>query len=145
MRPVLPDVDALVTDALRAGLSGATVCVLWPDDWPDRLPLVVAHRVPGGSSNPLGIDVALVDVQCAAPDRRDASSLARVARVVLAEACRNQFRGPDGYLSRFEDVTGPAEIRTGTPAAGPDLFRFQATYRVTARPLQHRKTLHGAH
>ncbi|ANZ19951.1 hypothetical protein ACH4YO_19220 [Streptomyces noursei] len=135
MRPVLPDVDALVVDALRTGLSGATVRVVWPEDWADRLPLVVARRVPGGSSNPLGVDVALIDVQCAAPDRRDASRLARTARVALAEACRDQFRGADGYLSRFEDVSGPAEIRVGEPAAGPDLFRFQATYRVTARPI----------
>ncbi|UQA94929.1 phage tail termination protein [Streptomyces halobius] len=135
MRPVLPDVDALVGDALRHGLSAATVRVAWPDDWADRLPLVVARRVPGGSSNPLGIDVALIDVQAAAMDRREASRLARVARVVLADACRGQYRGTDGYLSRFEDVSGPAEIRTGEPTAGPDLFRFQATYRVTARPI----------
>ncbi|MFF2808639.1 hypothetical protein ACFVT2_15980 [Streptomyces sp. NPDC058000] len=135
MRPVLPDMDALVTDALRAGLSGATVRVLWPDDWADRLPLIVARRVLGGSSNPLGIDMALIDVQCAAPDRRDASRLARTARVALAEACRAQFRGADGYLIRFEDVSGPAEIRVGQPQPCPHLFRFQATYRVTARPL----------
>ncbi|MER7984226.1 hypothetical protein ABTY53_01270 [Streptomyces noursei] len=127
--------DALVIDALRQGLSGATVRVVWPDGWADRLPLVVARRVPGGTANPQGIDVALIDVQCAAPDRRGASRLARTARVVLAEACRAQFRGADGYLSRFEDVSGPAEIRVGAPQAGPDLFRFQATYRVTARPI----------
>ncbi|MEU7636562.1 MULTISPECIES: hypothetical protein [unclassified Streptomyces] len=135
MRPVLPDVDALVTDALRQGLSGATVRVGWPADWADRLPLVVARRVSGGTATPQGIDVALIDVQCAAVDRRDASRLARTARVALAEGCRAQFRGVDGYLSRFEDVSGPAEIRVGDPPAGPDLFRFQATYRVTARPL----------
>ncbi|MFE0187739.1 hypothetical protein [Streptomyces sp. NPDC058989] len=127
--------DALVVDALRDGLSGATVRVAWPDDWADRLPLVVARRVPGGSSNPLGIDVALIDVQAAATDRREASRLARVARVVLANACLKQRQGADGYLSRFEDVTGPVEIRTGEPTAGPDLFRFQATYRVICRPL----------
>ncbi|MGG7570377.1 hypothetical protein [Streptomyces sirii] len=126
--------DALVVDALRDGLTNAAVRVAWPDDWADRLPLVVARRVPGGSANPLGIDMALIDVQCAATDRREASRLARVARVVLADACVKQWHGPDGYLSRFEDVTGPAEIRTGEPTAGPDLFRFQATYRVTARP-----------
>ncbi|MFI9082339.1 hypothetical protein ACIGW8_39095 [Streptomyces sioyaensis] len=124
-----------MVDALREGLSGATVRVMWPDVWPDRLPLVVARRVPGGSSNPLGIDVALIDVQAAATDRREASRLARVARVVLADACLRQRQGSDGFLSRFEDVTGPAEIRAGEPTAGPDLFRFQATYRVTARPI----------
>ncbi|MGW1837081.1 phage tail termination protein [Streptomyces sp. NPDC002067] len=135
MRPVLPDVDALVAAALRDGLSGAAVRVLWPADWADQLPLVVARRVPGGSANPQGIDVALIDVQCAAADRLAASRLARLARVALADACRTQYRGADGYLIRFEDVTGPAEIRVGAPEAGPDLFRFQAAYRVTARPL----------
>ncbi|AUG87143.1 hypothetical protein HOS58_gp11 [Streptomyces phage Attoomi] len=135
MRPVLPDVDGLVVAALADGLKDATVRVAVPEDWPDRLPLVVARRVPGGSADARGIDVALVDVQTLAQDRREASRLARVARVVLADACRSQFRGPDGYLSRFNDVSGPAEIRTGEPAAGPDLFRFQATYRVTARPI----------
>ncbi|MGK5728180.1 phage tail termination protein [Streptomyces sp. URMC 124] len=135
MRPVLPDVDALVVDALREGLGGAQVRVLWPADWADQLPMVVARRVPGGRSDARGIDVALIDVQAVARDRREASRLARVARVVLADACRSQHRGPDGYLARFEDVTGPAEIRTGEPEAGPDLFRFQATYRVTARPI----------
>ncbi|WP_309248669.1 hypothetical protein [Streptomyces sp. MNP-20] len=135
MRPVLPDVDGLVTAALRQGLSGATVRVMWPQDWADRLPLVVAARVPGGTTDARGLDVALVDVQAVATDRREASRLARVARVVLADACRAQYRGPDGYLSRFADVSGPAEIRTGAPSPGPELFRFQATYRVTARPI----------
>ncbi|MBA0054295.1 hypothetical protein E0L36_26620 [Streptomyces sp. AJS327] len=135
MMPTLPDVDALVTDALRSGLPGANVRVLWPPDgWEDLLPLVVASRVSGAAVDPRGIDVALVDVQCAARTRREANALARTARVVLASTCRAQFRGADGYLTRFQEVAGPAELRVGEPEAGPDLFRFQATYRVTARP-----------
>lgn len=135
MRPVLPDVDGLVVAALADGLTDATVRVDVPADWPDLLPMVVARRVPGGRTDARGIDVALIDVQALATDRREASRLARVARVVLADACRAQHRGPDGYLNRFEDVSGPAEIRAGSPEPGPDLFRFQATYRVTARPI----------
>lgn len=133
--PVLPDVDALVVDALRAGLKDATVRVLWPDDWAEALPLVVARRVAGAAVDPVGLDAAVIDVQCAASDRRDASALARTARAVLLNACRSQFAGADGYLSHGEDVAGPFEIRTGNPTPGPDFFRFQATYRVTARPL----------
>ncbi|MGG7572590.1 hypothetical protein [Streptomyces sirii] len=127
--------DALVVDVLRDGLKGATVRVLWPEDWADALPLVVARRVAGAAVDPLGLDAAVIDVQCAAPSRRDASALARTARAILLNACRSQFTGMDGYLSHGEDVAGPFEIRTGNPTPGPDFFRFQATYRVTARPL----------
>ncbi|WP_405016417.1 hypothetical protein OHV05_04340 [Kitasatospora sp. NBC_00070] len=134
MIPVLPDVDALVTSALRKGLAGATVRVLWPASWSAALPLVVARRVPGSAGSAAGIDAALIDVQCAAATRREASALARTARTVLLAACRAQFPGPDGYLSTGREISGPAELRTGTPDPGPDLFRFQATYRVTARP-----------
>ena len=133
--PVLPDVDELVTSALRAGLpDGVAVRVLWPADWVDVLPLVVARRVGGTAIDPIGLDAATVDVQAAATTRRAASTLARTARVVLLGACRVQWRGRDGYLSHGEDVSGPFELRTGEPVAGPDFFRFQATYRVTARP-----------
>ncbi|MFB7643885.1 hypothetical protein ACFC0S_03185 [Streptomyces sp. NPDC056084] len=124
-----------MTGALRTGLDGASVRVLWPDDWAHVLPLVVARRVGGAALDARGIDSALVDVQCAAGTRLEASRLARTARAALANACADQFRGADGYLSHFEDVAGPAELRTGDPDAGPDLFRFQATYRVTARPI----------
>ncbi|GAB7185929.1 hypothetical protein ATKI12_5760 [Kitasatospora sp. Ki12] len=139
MIPVLPDTDALVTAALRAGLPGANVRVLWPDDWSTRLPLVVARRVAGAATNPAGVDAAIIDVQCAATTRREVSVLARTTRTVLLAACRAQFAGPDGYLSTGADVSGPAELRTGAPTTGPDLFRFQATYRITTRP--HPKTL----
>ncbi|MFJ4796946.1 phage tail termination protein [Kitasatospora purpeofusca] len=139
MIPVLPDTDALVTSALRAGLPGTTVRVLWPDDWSAHLPLVVARRVAGAATDPAGVDSAIIDVQCAAPTRREASLLARTARTVLLAACRAQHSGPDGHLSTGAEVSGPAELRTGAPAVGPDLSRFQATYRVTTRP--HPKTL----
>ena len=132
--PVLPDMDELVTSALRAGLPGVTVRVLWPENWSKVLPLVVARRVAGAAIDPVGLDAAVISVQCAANTRREASTVARTARAVLLGACRNQYQGADGYLSHGEDVSGPFEIRTGDPPPGPDLFRFQATYRVTARP-----------
>ncbi|MEU7200267.1 hypothetical protein [Streptomyces sp. NPDC045470] len=135
--PVLPDMDALVIGALQAGMKGVSVRVLWPEHWTEALPLVVARRVGGTAADARGIDSALVDVQCAASTRREASRLARVARAVLANACADQYAGADGYLSHFEDVSGPAELRTGAPSTGPDFFRFQATHRVTARPLNH--------
>ncbi len=136
MNPLLPDVDLIVAAALREGLPQATVRVLWPDDWADHLPLIVVRQVAGGSADRRGIGVAVIDVQCADSDRRNASALARTARTVIAGACISQFSGPGGYLNRFADVTGgPYEIRTGTPESGPDLYRYQATYRVTVRPL----------
>ncbi|KIZ14512.1 hypothetical protein [Streptomyces natalensis] len=135
MIPVLPDIDELVTSALREGLPGVTVRVLWPEDWQHALPLVVARRVAGAAISPVGLDAAVIDVQCAASTRREASALARTARAVLLRACVAQYHGVDGYLSHGEDIAGPFEIRTGMPEPGTDLFRFQASYRVTARPL----------
>lgn len=137
MNTLMPDLDALVLSALRAADLGATVAVKWPAGaWESSLPLVVAHQVPGGDANRMGRITGLIDVQCAATDRKEASDLARTARVALADACTAQFKGTDGYLSHFYDVTaGPVEITTGTVAADPALFRFQATYRVSARPL----------
>nr|WSZ97274.1 hypothetical protein OH820_17860 [Streptomyces sp. NBC_00857] len=138
MTPVLPDIDELVRAALTVELPQAHVFTLWPDDWVERLPLVVARRVAGAAPDPRGLDAALIDVQCASADRRAAHRLARQARVVLFDACAAQFTHPDadGYLSRFTaETSGPAELRDPHPAPGADLFRFQATYRITARPL----------
>lgn len=139
MTPVLPDVDELVRAALTGALpAGTTVVTLWPDDWATRLPLVVARRVAGAAPDPRGLDAAVIDVQCAATDRRAAHRLARQVRTALFDACAAQFAHPeaDGYLSRFiAESAGPAEIRDNRPVPGPDLFRFQATYRITARPL----------
>ncbi|AJT67444.2 hypothetical protein T261_5828 [Streptomyces lydicus] len=138
MTAVLPDMDELVRAALTAGLPQANVFTLWPDDWAQRLPLVVARRVAGAAPEPRGLDAALIDVQTAATDRRAAHRLARQARVVLFDACAAQFADAEaeGYLSRFRaETSGPAEIRDTHPTPGADLFRFQATYRITARPL----------
>ncbi|MGP3940510.1 phage tail termination protein [Streptomyces sp. 6N106] len=129
-----PDLDGLVTDALRAANLGATVRVLMPDNPASELPLIVAHQVPGGSANRMGVVTGNVDVQVLAATRREASALARNAFAALDNACRNRFTIADGHLNRFVSVSGaPAELRTGTPDSGPSLFRFQGTCQITAR------------
>lgn len=130
----LPDLDDLVTSALRAGMPGVNVRVLWDGDVRALTPTVMARRVAGaGAADPRGIDVGTVIVTSAAETRREANALARTANAVLAAACRAQHAGDSGYLTRLVVISGPAELRTGDPAPGPDLHIFQATIRVTAR------------
>lgn len=140
MTQVLPDLDILVREALTAALPDASVWTLWPGDWAARLPLVVARRVSGGAPDPRFLDAALVDVQVCAADRTAASLLARRARAALWDACERQFasEAAGGYLSRFADeFGGPAELRTGDDAVlHTDVWRFQATYSIQARPAR---------
>jgi len=130
----LPDVESIVLAALRDGLPGAAVRVVWPADWAEVLPLVVARRVSGAAVPGPGLDVAVVDVQSAAPTRPAAALLARRVRPALLAAARTQYAGADGYLGHVEETAGPVELRAGSPTPGPDLFVFGSTYRVTARP-----------
>ncbi|QMU72140.1 hypothetical protein [Streptacidiphilus sp. P02-A3a] len=134
MTAPLPDVESLVHAALRDGLPGAAVRVMWPAEWADVLPLVVARRVSGVAVPGPGLDVAVIDVQSAAPTRPAAGLLARQVRPALLAAARAQYRGADGYLGHVEESAGPVELRAGVPSPGSDLFVFTATYRVTARP-----------
>ncbi|MFB7672946.1 hypothetical protein ACFC26_16210 [Kitasatospora purpeofusca] len=140
MTAPLPDTDRLVREALAAAIgTDATVMTLMPDDWAARLPLVVARRVPGaGAVDPRGLDAAIVDIQTLAADRDQASALCRRAAAALYDACVAQFTSPAaaGYLSHFSNVgSGAAELRIGLPAPDGGAFRFQATVRLTARPL----------
>lgn len=129
-----PDLDLLVTGALRAADLGARVFVLMPDNPADELPLIVAHQVPGGTATRMGTVTGVVDVQTLASTRRAASDLAREAVRALTDACRGQYADSGGYLSRCTTPGGaPAEIRTGAPSPGPSLFRFQVTCQVSAR------------
>ena len=131
----MTDVDALVVDALRAADLGATVSVLWPQNWQSALPLIVAHQVGGGRADPRGITVAIIDVQTVAATRREASDLARAARQALIDASVSRFSNGDGHLGRFSDITaGPVELRVGDPQPLPTFFRFQATYQLVVRP-----------
>lgn len=132
MTPILPDAEALVIAAVRAGSPGVAVRVAWPDDWAAVLPMVVASRVAGNSVRP-GIDMAVIDVKCGATDRRSASLLARRVHAVLSGAATAQFAAEGGYLAALEQVSAPVHRDMGAPSPGPDLFVFQATYRVTVR------------
>lgn len=131
---VAPDLDALVTSALREALPDATVMVLAPTDPQSRLPLITARQVSGGALNSRGLVTGTVDVQTMAAVRRDASLLSRRAWAVLSDACAAQFADEDAHLCAFSALSGgPAEVRTGQPAPDVALFRFQFTCRITAR------------
>ena len=141
MTLVLPDADMLVRKALVAGYAGrgitATVWNLWPDDWYEQRPLVVARRVISGpASDPRFLDAAIVAVTTCASDRTAASLLARQTRAVLWDACVAQFSDAEagGYLSHFFESSAPAEDRSDGPVLHSDAFRFTATYRLTTRP-----------
>jgi hypothetical protein len=141
MTHVLPDADILVRKALAAGYTArgitATVWTLWPNDWYEHMPLVVARRVPSGpASDPRFLDAAIVSVTACASDRTAASRLARQTRAVLWDACTAQFGDEEagGYLSRFFESSAPAEDRSPGPVLHTDAFRFTATYRLTTRP-----------
>lgn len=141
MIPTMPDVDRLLTDAVREGLPEARVCVLMPPDWLESLPIVLIRQVPGGSSDFRGVATVTVDVQAIAGTRRDASALARNARAALVAACAAGFSNGEGYLGAFRDVSGlPVEIRGGQPGDDPHQhFRFQGTYQVVVRPVRRRR------
>lgn len=145
MTAVLPDADELVRLALTSRLATmgvtATVVTLWPVEWYDALPLVVARRVPAGATpDPRGLDAATIALQAAHQGSRAAASLlARQAYTALYDACTAQFSSAEagGYLSSFDkDASSPpAEIRTGDAAVQhTDVFRFAATCRVFTRP-----------
>ncbi|WP_431781704.1 hypothetical protein [Streptomyces chumphonensis] len=141
MTPVLPDVDALIRKALTAALPGAATVTLWPDDWYERLPLVVARVASGSLPDPRFLGSSIVDVQACARERSAASLLARQAVAGLFDACRAQFADEEagGYLSYFDAAASqtPSELRTGSTAVmHTDTFRFQATCVVQARPLR---------
>src|SRR5690606_39650946 len=95
----MPDVDRLLTDAVREGLPEARVCVLMPPDWLESLPIVLIRQVPGGSSDFRGVATGTVDVQAIAGTRRDASALARNARAALVAACAAGLSNGEGYRS----------------------------------------------
>ncbi|MEV4441157.1 hypothetical protein AB0K09_19480 [Streptomyces sp. NPDC049577] len=139
---VLPDSEALVLDALRAYLpAGTEVRVAVPQHWAGVLPLVVARRVGGKARDPRFIDSGMFTVEALAGTRPAASLLARQARGALLAACRDQHRGPDGYLSRFTEVTGPFPTGDALTAGNPEVYRFTATYQLNARPLAPRAPL----
>ncbi|WP_205519125.1 hypothetical protein [Streptomyces olivoreticuli] len=106
-----------------------------PQQWAALLPLVVARRVGGKARDPRFIDSGMFTVQTLAGSRAAASLLARQARGALLAACRDQYRGADGHLAHFTEVTGPFMTGDGLTTGNPEVFRFTATYQVNARPL----------
>lgn len=135
----LPDVDALVRGALAAALPAVAVFTLWPEDWYERLPLVVARAVGGAMPHPRFVGASVIDVQTCSRDRGEASTLVRQAVLALFDACRTQYAdsAAGGYLSYFDPggSSAPTELRAGSAAvAHTDTYRFQATCLLHARP-----------
>ncbi len=129
-----PDLDALVSAALRAADLGASVYVLMPERVAEHVPTLLVRHVAGGAATRLGTVVGMVSLQALAPTRREASELARRAVSALIRAARAQFAHGGAHLGTVTYATGaPIEVRTGSPAPDPGRFRFQTTLRVTAR------------
>ncbi|MFG3244604.1 hypothetical protein [Streptomyces sp. NPDC048157] len=129
--PNLPDVERLALRALRRWLSPTVaVRVDTPEDPLKSLPLVVAHRIAGGSgADPTLVDRATLTVECHAADRAQASELARAVRGVLPYAARHGFGDDTGYLG-----TTTVLVEPWPTTDGPDHFVFTLTVRVLARP-----------
>lgn len=140
MTPVLPDVDELVRLAFTAAFPGVTAVTLWPGDWADRMPLLVARKVPGAAAvDPRGLDLSTISVTTCAAEKTEASLLARQARRALFDACLAQFGDAEagGYLSHFDELTSPFLQRSGDAALSHSgVYRYEATYTVTTRPHQ---------
>lgn len=138
MTPVLPDADTLVRLAYAAAFPDATVVNMWPGNWADRMPLLVARKVPGAAAvDPRGLDRSTISVTVCAADREAASLMARQARTALFDACVSQFSdaGAGGYLSHFAELVGPFWQRLGDAALNHSgVYRYEATYQVTTRP-----------
>jgi hypothetical protein len=138
MTPLMPDVDDLVRKAYTAALPGVTVVTVWPSDWAQQLPLLVARKVPGSAAvDPRGLDRSTISVTTCAATRGEASLLARQARKELFDACTAQFADEEagGYLSHFNELVGPFWQRAGDSALNHSgVYRFEATYQVTSRP-----------
>lgn len=136
--PLLPDGEALVLAALRETLPAeyaATVDVDLPPEWMTKLPLAVVNRITGAATDPRFLDAPIFSVTVFATDRAQGSLLARAVRRCLFDACRAQYTGGDGYLSSFEEITGPWCAPNDTTGAFPDVFRWPAIYLIRTRPL----------
>lgn len=81
----------------------------------------------GGTDDALSVDKPVVDIECFATTRGDASDLARKVQRLL------RFRGETsvtgGWMRQASTVSGPA-LR---PQANPALWRFGATYQIPTR------------
>ncbi len=131
----LPDVDDVLLAVLGGGevVCGANV----PADLAERLKpagshYVAAHRFGGAAVHPEFLDRATVEVDSWSASRRTAESVAQTCRVLLYGAWRSQQRHAGASISRYLEVTAPAELPTGSQSDG--LYRFGATYSLHIRP-----------
>ncbi|MET7956321.1 hypothetical protein ABZT07_20435 [Streptomyces sp. NPDC005317] len=136
--PVLPDAGELVRLALAAAFQDATVVSAIPGDWANRVPLLCARITPGsGAVDIRGLGVATIAVTTIAADREEASLMSRQAGPRLRDACKAQFSGSDGYLSRYvAELVAPFWQRAGDAAlTHSGVYRYECTHQVTTRPL----------
>ena len=129
---MLPDVELLVLNFLRARpeLSGVTVASVRPADM--AIPLLVARRVGGVPSSlwrePFALDHAAIACQAWHDTQAQAFRLASVALAALGEA-----RGahPEGTISRIRVLSGLAEMPD--PTAPQELSRYVFTVSLDVR------------
>lgn len=132
MARVRPDPDLVVTMALRSHLPGGPLVVaLRPDDFLDRLPVVVARTITADAGQMLShVTYAEVDVQSWASTRQAASDLDDACLQALRAARGEAFAG--GRIARIEPQALGTEVREADQAGR--VYRWQASYRLTIRP-----------
>jgi hypothetical protein len=131
--PTLPDADALVLAALRAGVPDQAFATQIPANLLASLPYVTVARFGGATVDPRFLDLATIDLQTWAGTRKAAFDLALECRTVLRDAWLNATVYADlGHIAHFREITAPNELRTDDQA--DQLWRTQATYSLALRP-----------
>lgn len=128
---MLPSIADLLLGILRPALPSVTVGTLLPDPMP--LPFVLARPIGGSAVDLRFLARAQVDVQTWAETDRGAEDLAAAARDAFTTAWRTQAVVPGigsiGWLAERAALALLPDERT------PDgVYRYQATYELTARP-----------
>ena len=131
--PTLPDADALVLTALRAGVSGQEFGTQIPADLLNSLPFVSVRRIGGASVDPRFLDRATIDLQTWGSTRKEAFDVAIACRDALRDAWLAGTAYTNlGHISHFREIAAPSELRTSDQAA--NVWRTQATYSLFLRP-----------
>jgi hypothetical protein len=127
---LLPDATKLGRAVLLQ--SGAPVASEIPADLAARVPLFTFYRFGGAAIHPVLFDRATCQCIAWGSTYELARDLAETGRVLFWQAWRSGFSTADGWLNRVDEVVAPAETRTqGQP---DNVFRFDATYALFARP-----------
>ncbi|GAB3209807.1 hypothetical protein GCM10027294_25670 [Marinactinospora endophytica] len=131
----LPRTDALLVAAVRAAVpSDVTVGSRIPDRMP--VPFIMVRRAGGSSIHPEFLDQAVVDAQVWAGTDSAAEDLAQAVRDALYRASRYpQFalKGV-GSIAWFSETSAPTLLPSDSE--DHDVYRYQATYVINARPDQ---------